>query len=202
MRDDYDRIRARIERVVPGFDGYNHRIRQSGGGFYLPNGPREGRFPTSSGKARFTVASIPLEDKADDELFLMTIRSHDQFNTTIYGYADRYRGIKDSRRVVLVSPEDLARLGLQAGQQVDIMSSYEGVARRVDGFTLVSYPLPRDCAAAYFPEANPLVPLSLRDPLSGCPASKKIAVRLLPSALVTPLVDTAARPFRQAPFPV
>ena len=180
LRDDYDRVRARIERVIPGFDSYNHRIRLKGG-FYLPNGPREGVFPTASGKAHFSVAAVPVEDKADDELFLMTIRSHDQYNTTVYGYADRYRGIKDSRRVVLVSPEDLQRLGLQAGQSVDIVSRYDGVERKVEGFVLISYPIPKDCAAAYFPEANPLIPVSHRDPLSGCPASKKIAVRLEPA---------------------
>jgi molybdopterin-dependent oxidoreductase alpha subunit len=180
MRDDYDRIRASIERVVPGFDGYNYRLRQKGG-FYLPNGPRDGVFPTPTGKARFSVAAVPAEVKAADELFLMTIRSHDQFNTTVYGYSDRYRGIKDSRRVVLVSPEDLERLGLAAGQSVDVVSSYDGVERRVEGFVLVAYPIPKDCVAAYFPEANPLVPLTHRDPVSGCPASKKIAVRLLPS---------------------
>lgn len=184
LRDDYDLIRALIERVVPGFDSYNHRIRQKGGGFYLPNGPREGLFPTSSGKAHFSVAAVPVEDKQEEELFLMTIRSHDQFNTTVYGYADRYRGISSSRRVVFVSPEDIERLGLEAGQLVDLVSTYDGVRRRVEAFIVVSYPLPRDCAAAYFPEANPLVPLSHRDPVSGCPASKKVAVRLLPSAAV------------------
>jgi molybdopterin-dependent oxidoreductase alpha subunit len=183
LRDDYDRIRARIERVVPGFESYNHRLRSKGGGFYLPNGPREGVFPTPSGKAHFSVAAVPVEDKAEDELFLMTIRSHDQFNTTVYGYGDRYRGIKDSRRVVLISPHDLERLGLQAGQTVDVISCYDGVERKVEGFILVSYPLPPDCAAAYFPEANPLIPVSHRDPLSGCPASKKVAVRLRPAAV-------------------
>ena len=177
LRNDYDRIRARIERVIPGFDSYNHRVRQKGG-FYLPNGPREGVFPTSSGKARFTVAAVPREDKSPDELYLMTLRSHDQFNTTVYGLADRYRGIKDSRRVVFVGAADLERLGLRAGQRVDVVSNYGGLERKVEDFTLVAYPIPADCAAAYFPEANPLIPTSLRDPVSGCPASKKIAVRL------------------------
>lgn len=179
FREDYDRIRDCIERVIPGFDSYNERVRAKGG-FYLPNGPREGRFTTSDGKAHFTVAAIPKEEKAADELFLMTIRSHDQFNTTVYSYADRYRGIKDSRRVVFVSPGDLKRLGLQAGQTVDVVSNYDGVERRVKEFILVSYPIPADNAAAYFPEANPLIPAAHRDPESGCPASKKIAVRLLP----------------------
>jgi molybdopterin-dependent oxidoreductase alpha subunit len=178
LRDDYDGIRASIERVVPGFDSYAHRIRQRGG-FSLPNGPREGVFPTPSGKARFTVADVPGQKSRPDELDLMTIRSHDQFNTTVYGYADRYRGIKSSRRVVFANPGDLQRLGLRPGQKVDIVSLYDGLERRVDGFTLVAYPIPSGCAAAYFPEANPLVPASHRDPQSGCPASKKVAVRLL-----------------------
>lgn len=177
-RDDYDRIRAAIEKVVPGFERYNERIREHG--FYLPNGPREGRFPTPSGKALFTLCTVPKEDKRPDELFMMTIRSHDQFNTVVYGYADRYRGIKDSRRVVFVSPNDLKRLGLQGGQSVDVISTYDGVERKVEAFTLVSYPLPDDCCAAYFPEANPLIPASHRDLKSGCPASKKVAVRLVP----------------------
>lgn len=178
FRDNYDLIRDSIERVVPGFDNYNQRIREKGG-FYLPNGPREGVFTTPSGKAHFTVAAVPGEKKADGELFLMTIRSHDQFNTTVYGYADRYRGIKDSRRIVFVSAKDLASRGLKAGQMVDIVSCYDGHERRVEGFLLVEYPIPADNIAAYFPETNPLIPASHRDPISGCPASKKIAVRLV-----------------------
>ena len=178
LREDYDRIRSAIERVIPGFERYNERIREHG--FYLPNGPREGRFPTESGKAVFTVCTVPRETKQADELYLMTLRSHDQFNTVVYSYADRYRGIKDSRRVVFVCPNDLERLGLQGGQIVDVVSRYDGVERKVEAFTLVSYPLPDDCCAAYFPEANPLIPTSLRDPESGCPASKKVAVRLVP----------------------
>lgn len=178
FRADYDRIRDAIERTIPGFERYNERIKEHG--FYLPNGPREGRFTTPSGKAHFTLCLVPKEKKQADELFLMTIRSHDQFNTVVYGFADRYRGIKDSRRVVFVSPRDLERLNLQPGQQVDVVSCYHGVERRVEAFTLVSYPLPDDCCAAYFPEANPLVPAAHRDPQSGCPASKKVAVRLIP----------------------
>lgn len=180
--DNYDEIRAAIERVIPGFENFNQRVRQKGG-FYLPNGPRHGKFTTSSGKARFSLAQLPEErhrPKGSDVLWLTTIRSHDQFNTTIYGYGDRYRGVSQSRRIVFVSSTDLIRLGLQAGDKVDICSVEcdDGVERIVRDFTVVSYPIPIGCCAAYFPETNPLVPLSHRDPLSGCPASKKIAVQL------------------------
>lgn len=176
-RDDYASIREAIERVIPGFEDYNRRILQKGG-FYLPNGPREGRFTTPSGKAHFTVATLQHEALQSHELHLMTIRSHDQFNTVVYGYDDRYRGIKAGRRVVFVSEEDLLRLGFQGGQKVDVSSHYDGVERKVEGFHLVSYPIPPGCCAAYFPETNPLIPVSLRDPISGCPASKKIVVTL------------------------
>lgn len=181
FRGDYDTIREAIARVVPGFEDYNRRLRQPGG-FLLPNGPRERIFPTPTGKAQFSVAALPQESRAPDQLALMTIRSHDQFNTTIYGYADRYRGISQSRRLVFVSPEDLERLGLKPGQRVDLRSEYQGVVRQVQGFTAVAYPIPAGNAAAYFPEANPLIPLALRDPLSGCPASKKVLVRLRPAS--------------------
>ena len=176
--NNYDSIREAIEKVIPGFEDYNHRVRQSGG-FYLPNGPREGRFTTPSGKAHFTVAPLLVERPRPGHLYLMTMRSHDQFNTVVYGYDDRYRGIKNSRRIVFANADDLRELGLEAGRQVSVESNYQGVARRVDGFTVVAYPIPRGCCAAYFPEANPLVPVEHRDPESGCPASKKIEVRLL-----------------------
>lgn len=177
LRDNYDNIREALERVVPGFENFNARVRGETG-FYLPNGPREGIFPTKSGKAQLSVCALPREHRSGEELFLMTFRSHDQFNTTIYSYNDRYRGIRQSRRIVFVNPEDLAVRGLEPGDTVDVSSHYEGVERRVENFTVVAYPIPRNCCAAYFPEANPLVPSAHRDPLSGCPASKKIAVRL------------------------
>ena len=130
----FDRIRARIERVVPGFESYNHRVRQKGG-FYLPNGPREGVFPTASGRAQFTVAAVPQEEKAEDELFLMTIRSHDQFNTTVYDLNDRYRGIYGHRHVLLMNRADLDARGLKQGDKVIITSHFRGEKRRAAGFS-------------------------------------------------------------------
>ncbi len=177
LASNYDEIRDAIERVLPDFYQYNRRVRDENG-FYLPNGPREGRFTTPSGKAQFSVAQISDEALPAGHLFLMTMRSHDQFNTTIYGYEDRYRGIKNSRRLLFANLQDLADLGLHPGSTVDLVSNYEGVERRAAGFQTVAYPIPKGCCAAYFPEANPVVPLSHKDPQSGCPASKKIIVRL------------------------
>jgi anaerobic selenocysteine-containing dehydrogenase len=177
---NYDRIRDSIERVVPGFHDYNQRVRNPGG-FYLPNGPREGTFKTPSGKAQFTVHPIPRHDLAPGQLLLMTIRSHDQFNTTVYGNDDRYRGVHGGRRVIFVNGEDLREAGLSDGQAVDITSHYEGETRTVRAFKVVSYEIPRRCAAAYFPEANPLVPLGNIADGSRQPASKSIVISLAPA---------------------
>jgi molybdopterin-dependent oxidoreductase alpha subunit len=175
--DDYDRIREHIEHVVPGFTQYNRRVREPGG-FYLPNGPREGRFTTPSGKPRFFVHPIPEHALTDGKLLLTTIRSHDQFNTTIYGESDRYRGISHGRRVVFVSPEELAERGLTAGTFVDLVSHHGTERRRAERFQLVPYPIPRGCAAAYFPETNVLVPVGSVAAGSNQPASKSILVTL------------------------
>jgi molybdopterin-dependent oxidoreductase alpha subunit len=178
---DYDRIRESIERVVPGFNDYNRRVREPGG-FYLPNGPREGTFKTPSGRAHFTVHPIPRHDLAPGRLLLMTIRSHDQFNTTVYGNDDRYRGVYGGRRVIFINPEDLQEAGLTDGQSVDITSHYEGETRTVRAFKAVPYEIPRRCAAAYFPETNPLVPLGNFADGSRQPASKSIVISLAPAA--------------------
>jgi molybdopterin-dependent oxidoreductase alpha subunit len=174
---DYDRIREHIEHVVPGFTQYNRRVREPGG-FYLPNGPREGRFTTPSGKARFFVHPIPVHELGDGKLLLTTIRSHDQFNTTIYGESDRYRGIENGRRVVFVSPEELRLRGLEAGAFVDLVSHDGPHRRRAERFKLVPYAIPRGCAAAYFPETNVLVPVGSVAAGSNQPASKSIVVTL------------------------
>jgi molybdopterin-dependent oxidoreductase alpha subunit len=179
---NYDRIRDHIERVVPGFDDYNRRVRQPGG-FYLPNAPRDKReFHTDTGKANFAVHPIPKLDLRDGQLLMMSLRSHDQFNTTIYGDDDRYRGIYGGRRVIFLNRDDIAQLGLTNGQRVDITSHYEGETRSVQGFIVVPYDIPRRCAATYYPEANPLVPLRHVADGSNQPASKSVVVTLAPTA--------------------
>jgi anaerobic selenocysteine-containing dehydrogenase len=177
LTEDYDRIRDLISRVVPGTEGYNQRVRQPGG-FYLPNGPREGSFTTPTGRGRFTVHALPRHDLRKGELLMMTVRSHDQFNTTIYGLEDRYRGLSGDRRVVLVNPLDLQEQGLKDGQTVDIESRFQGETRLARRFVAVAYDIPRGCACTYFPEANVLVPARHVAHTSNTPASKSVTVRL------------------------
>ncbi|HVV48586.1 MAG TPA: FdhF/YdeP family oxidoreductase [Polyangia bacterium] len=177
LADDYDRIRAHIEHVVPGFVQYNRRVREPGG-FYLPNGPREGIFPTKSGKARFTVHPIARHALAEGQLLLTTLRSHDQFNTTIYGEDDRYRGVFGGRRVVFLNAEDMRDRGIDARAEIDIVSHFQGETRRAPRFRAVPYEIPRGCAAAYYPETNVLVPVGAVAEGSNQPASKSIVVTL------------------------
>ncbi len=173
---DYDRIRDHIERVVPGFNDYNRRVREPGG-FYLPNPPRDKQeFPNDIGKAKFMVHPIPDNRLKPGELMLMSLRSHDQFNTTIYGEDDRYRGIFGGRRVIFMNVDDVKQLNVQEGQWVDLTSEYEGETRRVNRFKVVVYEIPRGCAAAYYPEANPLVPLRHVAEGSNQPASKSVVI--------------------------
>ena len=179
--EDYDRIRDRIERTIPGFENYNRRVRVPGG-FALPNAAREGQFRTASERAHFTVHPLPRHVLADGEWLMMTIRSHDQFNTTIYGLDDRYRGIHGERRVVLLNPDDIAEAGLRAGQAVDLSSRFEGETRTARRFVVVSYPIPRRCAATYFPEANVLVPIGHYAERSRTPASKSVVITIRPAA--------------------
>ncbi|MDN3353310.1 FdhF/YdeP family oxidoreductase [Actinomadura sp. DC4] len=181
MERDYDVIRDHVSRVVPGFDGYNERIREPGG-FTLPHAPRDSRtFPTASGKARLTVNPLEVLRVPEGRLLLQTVRSHDQYNTTIYGLDDRYRGIKDGRRVVFVNPDDLAELDIADGSMVDLVSEWPGQDdRRAPGFRVVGYPTAKGCAAAYFPETNVLVPLDSTAEISNTPTSKSIVVRLEP----------------------
>ncbi len=181
--EDYDRIREHIEHVVPGFTQYNRRVRDPGG-FYLPNGPRDGKFTTKSGRARFTVHPIPKHDLADDELLLTTVRSHDQFNTTIYGENDRYRGIENGRRVIFLNALDIEARGLTAGHFVDLVSRFGRERRRAERFKVVPYEIPAGCAAAYYPETNVLVAVDSVSDGSNQPASKSIVITLQPSAMV------------------
>ena len=186
LAGDYDRVRDLIEKVVPGFERYNERVREPGG-FYLPNGPRQGRFTTSIGKARFTVHPVPEEPLGAGQLMMMTIRSHDQFNTTIYGLEDRYRGIGRERRVVLMNAEDLQQRGLRPQQLVDLTSHFRGETRVARRFVALEYPIPRRCCATYFPEANVLVPLGAVARKSNTPASKSVVVTVAASTGSVPV---------------
>jgi molybdopterin-dependent oxidoreductase alpha subunit len=178
--EDYDRIRERIQRVVPGFDDYARRARAPGG-FLLPSGARLRRFDTPSGRARFRVHALPEGDLAPGRFRLTTIRSHDQFNTTVYGFDDRLRGLRGDRRVLLMHPEDLKDAGLREGQRVDLTSHFRGEKRTLRGFRALAYDLPRACAAAYFPEANGLVPLDSQAELSHTPSYKSIEISITPA---------------------
>ncbi len=178
MRRDYTTIRHHISRVVPGCESYDERARRPGG-FVLPHPPRDSRtFPTESGKAVFTVSPTTVLEVPENRLLLQTLRSHDQFNTTIYGLDDRYRGVSGGRRVIFVHPDDIEHLGLAQGSMVDLVNEWNGRELRADAFRIIAYDQPRGCAAAYYPETNPLVPLDSVAEGSGTPTSKSVIVRL------------------------
>ncbi|GAA4475676.1 FdhF/YdeP family oxidoreductase [Rhodococcus olei] len=185
MSADYDRIRDAISRVVPGCENYNERVRRPDG-FQLPHPPRDRReFPTRTGKANFVTGDLRWVPTPPGRLILQTLRSHDQYNTTIYGLDDRYRGVKGGRRVVFVSAADLAEQGLVDGSRVDVVSEWttaDGTVeeRRVHDFRVVEYPTPKGNAAAYYPETNPLIPLDHVAATSNTPVSKAVVVRLEP----------------------
>ncbi len=177
---DYGTVRDRIARVVPGFEDFNARVTRPGG-FRLPNPVNEGRYPTPSGKAVFTCNAFEMLHAPKGHVILQTLRSHDQWNTIPYAMNDRYRGIHNGRRVVLVSPVDLEALGIADGSEVDLVSIWhDGVERRAPGFRVVSYPTPPGSAAAYYPETNVLVPLDSVADISNTPTSKSVVVRLEP----------------------
>lgn len=180
MAAGYDNIRDAISRVVPGFENYNERIRRPGG-FYLPNPPNRGEFTTPTGKAQFKASNLSEIKLEPGQLMLTTIRSHDQFNTTIYSLEDRYRGVSGGRHVIFMNADDIAERDLFAGQQVDVTSHFVDEERTARGFTVVEYPIPKDCAAAYFPEANVLVPLQSKAERSATPTSKLIIISVLPT---------------------
>jgi molybdopterin-dependent oxidoreductase alpha subunit len=175
--EDYDRIRDAIAEVVAGCEDYNARVRHPGG-FYLENAARDRRFRTATGKARFTVHPLPRLELGPGQLLMTTIRSHDQYNTTVYGLEDRYRGVHGGRRVVFANAQDLAELGIEEGELVDLVSHFEGEERTAEGFKVVVYPIPRGCAATYFPEANVLVALDSVAEKSNTPASKSVVISL------------------------
>jgi anaerobic selenocysteine-containing dehydrogenase len=179
---DYDRIRDCISRVIPGFDDFNAKVRVPGG-FYLPNLPRDKReWSTHSGKATFTCHDIPRTTLAPGQLVMMSVRSHDQFNTTVYGLDDRYRGVHGERRVIFMNPADVDERGLSAGQVVDLTSHFEGETRVARQFIVVPFDIPRKCAATYFPETNVLVPVNSVAARSNTPTSKYVVITVAPSA--------------------
>jgi molybdopterin-dependent oxidoreductase alpha subunit len=180
LAGDYDLVRDRIARVVPGFEDFNRRVRL-GPGFVLPSGARTRAFDTPTGRAAFRPVPLPRIALAPDQLLLMTVRTHDQFNTTVYGDDDRYRGIRGDRRVVLMHPDDMVGRGIAEGDRVDLTSHFESEARTLRAFRAVAYDIPRGCAAAYFPEANALVPVSAFAEGSFTPAYKSIAIRVAKS---------------------
>ncbi|OJG06113.1 Formate dehydrogenase H [Pseudonocardia autotrophica] len=181
---DYSRIRRSIGRVVPGAEAYEEKISRRGG-FTMPHPPRDTRtFPTPEGKAVFTVSPLEVMTVPEGRLVLQTLRSHDQFNTTVYGLDDRYRGIHSGRRVVFILEADLAELGHADGDRVDLVSEWEdGITRRADDFRLVSYDTPKGCIATYYPETNPLIPLDSQALESGTPTSKWVVVRFEPRVI-------------------
>lgn len=188
LANDYGLIRDRIERVIPGFENFNERIAKDT--FYLPNDARDRRkFNNGLGKARFTVHPIPDHELEAGRFVMMTIRSHDQFNTHIYGLNDRYRGIYNGRRVVFLNSEDIAEEGLQAGQLVDLTSYFNHEQRVAKHFLVTPFEIPRRCAATYFPEANVLVPIGSVAQKSNTPTSKFVIISVTPS----PDADAAAR---------
>lgn len=177
---DYDSIRDHIEAVIPGFERYNERIRV--GPFMLPNSARAGEFKTSDELAHFTVHPIPRHRLDDGEYIMMTVRSHDQFNTTIYGLDDRYRGVRGGRRVIFMNRDDARDAGLDEGQLVDLTSTFDGSIRTAQRFAVVPYDIPRGCTATYFPETNVLVPIGSVAEKSNTPTSKFVVIRIEPTA--------------------
>lgn len=175
----YDAVRDDVEKVVPGFTDYNKRVRNPGG-FYLPNGPRNGEFTAKDmgGKIPFTITRLTEYKLAEDEFIMMTIRSHDQFNTTIYGFDDRYRGIHNERRIIFMNPKDITKAGFKAGDKVDLFNYYGGIERKASLFLIVPYNIPEGNTATYYPECNVLVPIDSVAEKSNTPTSKLVIIKV------------------------
>lgn len=190
LASDYNQIRDHIAATIPGFADFNNKC-DIPGGFYLGNAAAELRFNTPSQKAEFSAGRLPDSlfpqlEETEVPFTLQTLRSHDQYNTTIYGLDDRYRGVYGQREVVFIHPEDMQELGFSEGQLVDIETLWnDGISRRVSGFKLVPYNIPRGNLAAYYPETNPLVPLSSFGDGSGTPTSKSVPVKLELTAVMS-----------------
>ncbi|GAA3629256.1 FdhF/YdeP family oxidoreductase [Flavivirga jejuensis] len=177
-KDDYNLVRDDIQEVVEGFQDYNKRLKQPSG-FYLPNGARERKFKTKTGKANFSLNKLPEWKLKDSELIMMTIRSHDQFNTTIYGLDDRYRGVFNERRIIFMNREDMKIRNLKEHQVVNLTSEFNGKLRKANSFKVVGYDIPKNCCATYFPETNVLVPIDSYAHTAKTPASKSIVVNVV-----------------------
>jgi anaerobic selenocysteine-containing dehydrogenase len=173
----YDYVREAIEKCIPGFENYNIKVRKPGG-FYLPNSARDNRYPTQTGKANFNIARLEPNVLKPHELMMMTVRSHDQFNTTIYGLDDRYRGVLNERRVIFINEEDAKERGLKRGDKVDLYNYHGGVERVAHNFIVIPFSIPRQCTATYFPEANVLVPIGSVAEKSNTPTSKYVVIEL------------------------
>ncbi|PQJ74733.1 FdhF/YdeP family oxidoreductase [Polaribacter gangjinensis] len=175
---NYDFIRNKIEATIPGFEDYNKRIRQESG-FYLPNNARENNFSTTkTGKANFSINKTSEIDLKENQFLMMTIRTHDQYNTTIYGLNDRYRGILNERRVIFMNKEDMKNLGLQKLDLVDLTSHFNGEERNAHQFLVIPYDIPKQCTATYYPETNVLVPFNSVADISNTPTSKTIIISI------------------------
>ena len=174
---NYDKIRDLIEKVIPGFTDFNNKVRRPEG-FYLPNGSREQDFKTDTGKAQFTVNTPANWSLKKGEYMMMTIRSHDQFNTTIYGLDDRYRGIFNERRVIFMNEKDMITEGVKTGDVVDLCGTYNGVQREARRFIVVPFDIPQGDVATYFPEANILIPIDSFADKSFTPTSKSVVITL------------------------
>ncbi len=189
---NYDRIRDHIDHVIPGFEDFNVRIRKDI--FYLPNNARDKRqFDTPIGKAQFIVSELQPLKPEPGQYLMTTVRSHDQFNTTIYGLNDRYRGIYNGRRVIFMNEEDMKAAGLQQGQLVDLTSHFNGETRVARHFMVAPIQIARGCTATYFPEANVLVPINSTADRSNTPTSKSLVISIKPSANVGEAVDELLR---------
>ena len=189
---NYDQIRDHIEHVIPGFENFNTRIRKDI--FYLPNDARDRRqFHTPTGKANFIVSELAPIKLGPGQYLMTTVRSHDQFNTTIYGLNDRYRGVYNGRRVIFMNAEDVAATGLQQGQLVDLTSHYEGEERVARHFMVAPCRIPRRCTATYFPEANVLVPINSTADRSNTPTSKSLVISIKASPDAAAAVDDILR---------
>jgi molybdopterin-dependent oxidoreductase alpha subunit len=194
LADNYDLIRDLIAEVIPGCEGYNEKVRHKYG-FYLPNKPREGNFEnTKTGKANFAVVELPKHDVQPGQLVVTTVRSHDQFNTTVYAWDDVYRGIHNARRVLMMNPEDMAERGLIAGDVINLTSYFHGQKRYAKRFVAVPYRLMRGNCAGYFPELNVLLPIGSVAEKSHQPAAKHITITVEKSdepgrRIETPWID-------------